>query len=425
MAIPSEQEYGPIRTPLDTDKLRAYIEAKVKGFKVDPTVYQFSFGQSNPTYLLTANNGKRYVVRTRPPGPIVSKTAHAIDREYRILEALGKEGSVPVPKVYHLCKDEDVIGRQWYLMEYLDGRKFEDVRMPEVKTKEEREALWLAIIKTLAALHALDPQKIGLGDYGSTAAFYPRQIRSLSKVSQAQAAVVNKQTGKAVGPIPQIDFLLDWYSRNLPGSPASADTAEKDGRSLEARIVHGDFKCDNMIFHPTEPRVIGILDWELSTLGHPFSDLANLLQPYFIPSDAGGAGYLTGLRDIPPAALPIPLPSRLLSAWCEHMSLDHLTTMGGDAGATATAATGNVGSDRQREMLRGRKAWEGCVSFAFFRLAVITQGIAARVAQGNASSAKAATHARIFPTLSKLAVERIELYADAPGSEGASTRAKL
>jgi hypothetical protein len=169
----------------------------------------------NPTYLLqSSSNSKRYVVRTRPPGPLISKTAHAVDREYKVLSALGEDGSVPVPKVYHLCKDESIIGRQFYLMSYLDGRKFEDVRMPEVDTKEEREALyvlspfrpsllfpshcfprlsftfrtarrtdasflhrWLSAIQTLAAIHALDPKKIGLDDFGSSAAFYPRQIR--------------------------------------------------------------------------------------------------------------------------------------------------------------------------------------------------------------------------------------------------------
>ncbi|BGO93593.1 hypothetical protein NBRC10512_004139 [Rhodotorula toruloides] len=425
MAIPSETEYGPIRTPLDVDKLRAYIEDKVKGFKIDSEVFQFSFGQSNPTYFLSGNNGKRYVVRTRPPGPLISKTAHAIDREYRILDALGKDGSVPVPKVYHLCKDESVIGRQWYLMEYLKGRKFEDVRMPEIKTKEEREALWMSIIQTLAALHALDPQKIGLGDYGSTAAFYPRQIRSLSKVSQAQSEVVNAKTGKPVGPIPRIDFLLDWYGRNLPGTEADKGfDAGTNGRSLEARVIHGDFKVDNMIFHPTEPRVIGVLDWELSTLGHPYSDLANLLQPFYIPSESGGQGYLTGLRGIPPSALPIPPPSTLLSSWCSHMGLDFITAMGGDESTAKVSAMGNVDIDTQEKAMRGKRRWEGCVSFAFFRLAVITQGIAARVAQGNASSAKAAQHAKIFPLVGSLAVQHIELFADGPGT-AANSRAKL
>ncbi|GAA5859137.1 hypothetical protein JCM8547_004016 [Rhodosporidiobolus lusitaniae] len=382
MAAPSSTEYGPVRTPLNFSTLKRYIETKVEGFKLADEVFQFNFGQSNPTYLLrSSTNNKHYVVRTRPPGPLISKTAHAIDREFRVLKALHEDGSVPVPKVYHLCKDESVIGRQWYLMEYLAGRKFEDVRMPEVKTKEDRETLWLAILKTLAALHALDPKKIGLGDYGSSAAFYPRQIRSLSKVSAAQAAVTSKKTGKQVGDIPGIDFLLDWYGENLP---------REEGGKLEARVIHGDFKVDNMIFHPTEPRVIGVLDWELSTLGHPYSDLANLLQPFYVPSETKRAGHLVGLRDIPSSSLPIPSAPVLLQAWCERMGEGYVATM---------------------EQGEGRNRWEGCVSFAFFRLAVITQGIAARHAQGNASSARAGEYAQLFPMLGHLSVEHIERYA--------------
>ncbi|GAA6061963.1 hypothetical protein JCM10212_005207 [Sporobolomyces blumeae] len=388
---PTDSEYGPIRTDLDVAKLKAYVQGQVKGFKLQEPVYQFSFGQSNPTYLLNASNGKRYVLRTRPPGPLLSKTAHAIDREYRILDALHKEGSVPVPKVYHLCKDESIIGRQWYLMEYLQGRKFEDVRMPEVETKEEREKLWFAIIKTLAALHALDPQKIGLGDYGSTKEFYPRQIRSLSKVSAAQSRVVSTKTSQPVGEIPGIDFLLDWYSKNLPGTGRPGSSSNGQGLNLEARIIHGDFKADNMIFHPTEPRVIGVLDWELSTLGHPYSDLSNLLQPFYVPSQKRDptAAHLKGLRDIPIRDLPIPDDKTLLRLWCREMGIDY------------------------DQRLNGTREWEGAISFGFFRLSVITQGIAARVAQGNASSAKASEHAKMFPAIGNLAKERIERYAEA------------
>ncbi|GAA5999167.1 hypothetical protein JCM5350_001533 [Sporobolomyces pararoseus] len=383
----NDSEYGPIRTPLDVPKLKAYVESKVQGFKLSEPVYQFSFGQSNPTYLLHGSNNKRYVLRTRPPGPLLSKTAHAIDREYKILSALSKADSVPVPKVYHLCKDESVIGRQWYLMEYLQGRKFEDVRMPEIETKEERQALWFSIIKTLAALHSLDPKEIGLGDFGSTAAFYPRQIKSLSKVSQAQSVVKSEKTGEKVGDIPGFEFLLEWYSRNLPGTSSTSSSKGK----LEGRIIHGDFKVDNMIFHPTEPRVIGILDWELSTLGHPYSDLANLLQPFYVPVQPDGASmaYLRGLRNIQPKDLPIPDDQTLLKLWCQEL--------------------GEV--DYDSEISRG-KTWEGCISFAFFRLAVITQGIAARFAQGNASSAKAGTYAKIFPRIGELAKERVIVYAE-------------
>lgn len=387
MAIPSDSEYGPIRcvlvlvshtlaclptrrpgsrfwpvpsTPLDVDKLRSYIEAQVKGFKIDPTVYQFSFGQScvtrlpsspfapspprsparlrcsplvrgraplplsrttrsNPTYLLTGNNGKKYVVRTRPPGPLVSKTAHAIDREYRILDALSQEGSVPVPKVYHLCKDDSVIGRQWYLsasrralscsrrrryrpkltcgsdgrtVEYLAGRKYEDVRMPEVKTKAEREALYVADASPSASPEAVpltrpDHTKVARRDQDARLAArtrpaedWARQLwfdgrllpaadpvrllfrlfllltpaeslrahrSSLSKVSQAQSEVKHTQTGKPVGPIPNLDFLLRWYGANLPGANPESPQIQQGGRSLEGRIVHGDFKIDNLV----------------------------------------------------------------------------------------------------------------------------------------------------------------------------------
>ncbi|BGP18591.1 hypothetical protein JCM10213_002121 [Rhodosporidiobolus nylandii] len=387
MALQPDAEYGPLRTPLDLVRLKRYLETEVKaGLQLSEEVYQFSFGQSNPTYLLASNTGKCYVVRTRPPGSIISNTAHRIDREYRILAALGKEGSVPVPQVYHLCMDEAVIGRPFYVMEYLKGRKFEDVRMPEVETKEEREKLWLSVIRTLAALHSLDPQKLGLADYGSTSAFYPRQIRSLSKVSASQSAVTSK-SGVAVGDIPGIQFLLDWYAKNLPRG---------EGGKLEARVIHGDFKVDNMIFHPTEPRVIGVLDWELSTLGHPYSDLANLLQPFYVPRETKKAGHLTGLRDIPPDQLPIPSGPTLLQAWCAAMGEDYATSM--ERGA-------------------GKRRWEGCVSFAFFRLAVITQGIAARHAQGNASSARAAEYSKLFPLMGKLAVEHIERYAGAEGAK--------
>ncbi|GAA5940635.1 phosphotransferase family protein [Sporobolomyces koalae] len=390
----SDSEYGPIRTDLDVAKLKQYVEATVKGFTLREPVYQFSFGQSNPTYLLHSTTGKRYVLRTRPPGPLLSKTAHAIDREYRILAALAQDGSVPVPNVYHLCKDESVIGRQWYLMEYLEGRKFEDVRMPEIETKQERQALWFSIIKTLAALHSLDPQRIGLGDFGSTAAFYPRQIRSLSKVSSAQSAVVSSKTQQKVGDVPSIDFLLEWYSKNLPGG-----THARSNDKLEARIIHGDFKVDNMIFHPTEPRVIGVLDWELSTLGHPYSDLANLLQPFYVPVQADGASmaYLRGLRGISPKDLPIPDDETLLRLWCQELK-------------------GEQSVNFERDLQQG-KVWQGCISFAFFRLAVITQGIAARFAQGNASSAKAGTYAKIFPRIGELAKERVDVYA-----EGAQTK---
>ncbi|ORY52816.1 kinase-like domain-containing protein [Leucosporidium creatinivorum] len=372
-------EYGPIRTPLDQAAVERYLSQHIPAFHLASSINSHSVNRDNPTYLLTSTKGTQYVLRKKPPGKLVSQTAHAIEREYRIIEALGKEGSVPVPKVYALCLDASVLGTPFYVMEYLKGRIFTDVRMPELKSKEERRACWLSIIQTLASLHSLSAKEIGLGDFGSTAPFYPRQIKSLTKVSRAQAAVKDLETGKPVGEIPGIDFLLEWYAKETP-----------NGGKREGSVIHGDFKCDNMIFHPTEPRVIGVLDWELSTLGHPYSDLSNLLQPFYIPKQGEGgvsqASHLTALRDIPPSLLPIPDAQTLLQEYCKLVGEPYPLPR-----------------------------WTACVSFAFFRLAVITQGIAARSAQGQASSAKAKTYATIFPQIGELAVDTIRRAGEEGG----------
>ncbi|KAM0753919.1 APH-domain-containing protein [Meredithblackwellia eburnea MCA 4105] len=360
--------FGKIRTPLDQKAVDTYLSAHVEGFKAPSDIKQFSFGQSNPTYFITGSNGVRYVLRKKPPGRLVSKTAHAVEREYQILDCVGKTGKIPVPKMYCLCMDESVLGTPFYVMEYLEGRIFTDVRMPEIESKEERTACWKSIITTLAKLHQLKPQEIGLGDFGSTKPFYPRQIKSLSKLSAAQAAVTDVESGDPVGEIPGIDQLMPWYQRNCP-----------NGDKWEGGIVHGDFKCDNMIFHPTEPRVIGVLDWELSTLGHPLSDLANVLQPFYIPTDNLSQSHLVALRGIPPSQLPIPDAETLIKTYCE--------------------ATG-----RQYPLPH----WDACVSFAFFRLSVIMQGIAARIARRQASSANAKAVGPLFIPLAGLAHDAIK-----------------
>ncbi|KDE02693.1 hypothetical protein MVLG_06781 [Microbotryum lychnidis-dioicae p1A1 Lamole] len=364
-------EYGAIRTELDQEAVERYLVANMPGFKLG-SIHQFSFGQSNPTYLINSASDppQQYVLRKKPPGKLVSQTAHAIEREYKIIKAIGEDGTVPVPKVYALCLDASILGTPFYVMEYIKGRIFTDVRMPEIETKEERTKCWMSIIKTLASLHKLNSDKIGLGDFGSKAPFYPRQIKSLSRVSRAQALVKDDVTGNEVGEIPGFDFLVDWYSKNAP-----------EGRGLEGGVIHGDFKCDNMIFHPTKPEVIGVLDWELSTLGHPYSDLANLLQPFYVPEQEGAPrpSALSALRDISEADLPIPSAEQLLKAYCKEMGQPY---------------------PLQR--------WTAAVSFAFFRLAVITQGIAARAAKGQASSAKAKSYSTMFPLVGMLAVETIE-----------------
>ncbi|PWN97483.1 APH-domain-containing protein [Tilletiopsis washingtonensis] len=378
------QQFGEVRNAVDTAVLNAYLEKHVPDIAGPVSVKQFSFGQSNPTYILTDARGARYVLRKKPPGQLVSKTAHAVEREFRVLRALGEHNArlpgnpgsgphdderlkhadaVPVPKVYVLCEDAEVLGTPWYIMEFVEGRIFEDVRMLSMP-KEERVECYRSALRTLAALHRIDPNAVGLGSYGKQQDFYPRQLRGLGGISQAQAATKDKETGKAVGPIPAFDEITTWLGKNMPRD--------------ENGITHGDYKIDNLIFHPTEPRIIGVLDWELSTLGHPLSDVANLLQPFSIacpfperinePEElqrAAARGEMFMLiGGLTPAQSPVPLKEECLQVYCEAAARPYPI-----------------------------ENWEFCEAWAWFRLAVIVQGIAARVARGQASSAQAKTHA--------------------------------
>ncbi|OBZ91156.1 Acyl-CoA dehydrogenase family member 11 [Choanephora cucurbitarum] len=337
---------------LDNGKLEAYLLQHIPQFKAPLHISQFQFGQSNPTYLLKDGNQQQYVLRKKPPGALLSSTAHAVEREYRIIQALGTQTNVPVPKVYVLCEDNSIIGTPFYVMEFLKGRIFEDCRMLSLPF-EERRQLWHAAVKTLAHLHAVDFKAIGLESYGRHHGFYDRQMKSLSKVSQAQAQTQDEETGQSVGPIPRLDAMFSWFKRNQA----------KD----QATLVHGDFKIDNLMFHPTEARVIGILDWELSTIGHPLSDLSNLLQPYYIPlSEEKNAGLL-GFKGLSKESLPVPDVEELIQVYCQETRQPYPI-------------------DR----------WMFVVAFSFFRLAVISQGIAARVARKQASSAKAKIYAARF-----------------------------
>ena len=224
-------------------------------------------------------------MRKKPAGQLLSSTAHQIEREYRVLTALHKHNTnpstkpwqvVPVPIPYALCEDVKVVGTPFYIMEYLDGRIFTDTRMFEVSPNDRREwrvslydlrclqlkigspSSWISAVQALAALASLDPADIGLANFGPSTNYFPRQIKSLSRVSEAQAQTVDVDTGKSVGKIPLFDELVDWYQKHLP-----------DERKTGLRVVHGDYKLDNLIFHPSENKVIGILDWELCTLGSP------------------------------------------------------------------------------------------------------------------------------------------------------------
>ncbi|KAJ2712087.1 hypothetical protein H4R19_002937 [Coemansia spiralis] len=339
---------------LDTARLEAFLQQRGSGFVMPITLQQFNAGQSNPTYLVTDAAQQRFVLRKKPPGELLSKTAHAVEREFRVLRALGEHTDIPVPRVLALCEDTSVVGTPFYLMEYLDGRVLSDVRLPQI-APGERLRYWEALVDVLARLHRVDYAAAGLAAHGRVGDYYGRQLRSLARVSAAQAAAVDG-SGKAVGPLPRLADLLAWF-----GQQACPD---------ETTVVHGDFKMDNVIWHATEPRVIGILDWEMSTLGNPRSDVANLLQPLMLPfrgADSKEATVLQGLRGAP-AAEHAPSEQALLERYCR--------------------AVGRVGP------LVG---WDFARVFGLFRNAVIQQGVAARVARGQASSAIAHVVGRSFP----------------------------
>ncbi|KAG0236958.1 hypothetical protein BGW42_002171 [Actinomortierella wolfii] len=351
---------------LDASKLEPYLSIHIPGLACPIKVSQFKLGQSNPTYLLTDANGVKYVLRKKPAGALLSSTAHAVEREYRILKALGEKSDVPVPKVYTLCEDASLIGTPFYVMEFLQGRIFSDIRLLKLPVEERRQC-WLSAIDTLAKLHKVNYKEVGLEGYGRPTGFYPRQIGSLTKVAAAQAAAKDTE-GNEVGPIPDIDKMTAWFKKNEIADATS--------------IVHGDYKMDNLVFHPTEPRVIGILDWELSTIGHPLSDLANLVNPFYVPSSDSSVSAIGGLRGIPDEELPIPPVGVLLERYCQQTNQPYPIPN-----------------------------WMFCIAFSFFRLSVILHGIKARVARGQASSAEAKVYAALLEPTAGLVVEIVDGFS--------------
>ncbi|QYJ92885.1 phosphotransferase family protein [Shewanella spartinae] len=332
---------------LDLDTLQPYLEAHVAGFKGPMQVEKFAGGQSNPTFKLTTASGI-YVLRRQPPGKLL-KSAHAVDREYRVLKALA-DTDVPVAKVYHLCEDTSVIGSMFYLMEYCEGRIYWDAALPEV-SREERGQLYDEMNRVLAALHNVDIDKVGLSDYGRPGNYFQRQFDRWS--SQYRASQTDH--------IEAMEALMTWLGNNIP---------EDDGR---VSLVHGDYRLDNLMFHPTEPKAVALLDWELSTLGHPFADLGYLCMQMRMPA----IGTVSGLRGKDLAELGIPDEQAYVNSYCQRTGIDKIDNFG------------------------------FYIAFSFFRLAAIIQGVAKRAIDGNASNKNAAELGQHVGPLAEMALEAI------------------
>ena len=314
----------------DLLRLDGYLQSRLPNFEGISSIKQFKGGQSNPTFLIKSVN-KNYVLRRKPPGNLL-KSAHAVDREYKIIKAL-KKVNFPVPETHILCTDDSVIGTIFYVMEFLQGRIFWDADMPECTIKERSE-IYDDLNKNLAVLHNLDYESLGLSDFGVPGNYFARQISRWSK--QYRYSETKK--------IKEMDKLIEWLPQNIPDND-------------ESSIVHGDYRMDNVIVHPTEPKIIGILDWELSTIGHPLGDFTYNLLSWQMPDIGIGSGGLFG-QNI--KELGIPSEEEYINSYCERTGLSC-----------------------------GIEDREFYSAYNFFRLAAILQGIAGRVRDGTASNAKA------------------------------------
>jgi aminoglycoside phosphotransferase (APT) family kinase protein len=331
--VKQDEEYTGVqpieeRHRIDEASLDRWMQQHVEHYMGPLNVLQFKGGQSNPTYRIDTS-GASYVVRRKPFGKLLP-SAHAVDREFRIISALHKQG-FPVARPYALCIDDEVIGSAFYVMSMEEGRVFWNPTL-QSQSSRDRRLIFTDKIKTLARLHSYDPEEIGLGDFGKPGNYFARQIDRWTKQYRASATEV----------IPEMDRLIEWLPRTVP-------------QQERVSVVHGDYRLDNMIFHPTEPRVIAVLDWELSTLGDPMADFTYLLMQW----------VMEGLKGADLARLNIPTLEEAADIYCE---------------AAGRPSVPDIN-------------WY--LSYNLFRLAGITQGIAARIRDGTAASAKAAESAAL------------------------------
>lgn len=333
---------------LDVETLGAYLAEHVPGFRGPLTATKFDGGQSNPTFKLEAASGQ-YVLRRQPPGKLLP-SAHAVDREFRVMQAL-KNTDVPVPTMIHLCEDREVIGSMFYVMEFCPGRIYWAPSLEDFDNAS-RSAMYDEMNRVMAALHSVDVESVGLADYGRPGSYFERQLGRWSK--QYRASELRR--------IEAMEDLMAWLEQNLPAD---------DG---QVSLVHGDFRLDNMMWAADQPKVIAVLDWELSTLGHPLADLAYQCMQLRMPAGSAG-GSLRGLGGLDRAALGIPSEKEYVAAYC------------------------------RRRGLSGIDHWEFYLAFSFFRLAAIAQGVAKRAQDGNASSAQAQQAGSVVEPLAQAAMD--------------------
>ena len=332
----------------DVVALERYLAAQVTGFRGPIQAEQFKGGQSNPTFKLTTPT-RTYVLRRKPPGKLLP-SAHAVDREYRVISALAATG-VPVASTHCLCLDESVIGTVFYVMDYLEGRVLWDPRLPGM-TPPQRGAIFAELNRVIAALHTVNIDAVGLADYGRPGNYFARQIDRWSRQYKASETE----------PIAAMDRLIEWLPKNIPPGEQSC-------------IVHGDYRLDNVIFHPLEPRILAVLDWELSTLGHPMADLSYHMMAWRLSADE-----FRGLRGCDLAALGIPDESEYLDRYLQR-----------------------TGTSRRPAAAE----WSFYMEYSLFRLAAILQGVMARAVAGNAASDRAQQAGSRAPSLAELGWKQV------------------
>ncbi len=333
---------------LNLESLSDWMTTNVAGFSGDISVSKFPGGQSNPTYKLETPE-KNYVLRRKPPGKLLPG-AHAVEREYRVMSALESQG-VPVPHCFALCEDESILGTPFFVMEKVEGRIFWDPKLPEVPI-EERATCYASMGKVIARLHTVDYANAGLENYGKPGNYFARQINRWSK-----QYLQDEEAGR----LPAMDKLCEWLPKNIPN----------DGDITT--LVHGDYRCDNLIFHPIESRVIAVLDWELSTLGHPLADFTFHLMAYRTPK-----GLPSGMGDADPESYGLPSEKEYIAQYCRNTNRDDIENI------------------------------DYYIAFNMWRLAAIIHGIKGRMIRGNASSDTASGIVSHLETLANSAWEQAQ-----------------